>query len=525
MRRLPFLRHSCPLFALAFAAALPAIAAAAEQPRAGGVLRVAIDTDPQCLDPQQAGNNNSLNIGRQIVDSLTDQHPDTGEIVPWLATAWTLSPDSRSFTFTLRPGVTFSDGTPVDAAAVRANFEGIVALGARSTLGAGYLAGLQAIETPDPRTVVIRFAQPNVQFLQATSTMSLGLLAPATLAKSPEDRCQGQLIGSGPFVVASFVHNQQARITRRDGYAWPSALAAHAGPAYLDAIEYRVVPEAGVRSGSLLSGQIDVNTGVPPQDEAVLLGRNIPLLARGNPGVVYTLYPNESVAPLSEPAVRRAINKAIDRPALRPILSRFQAVATAPLARTTPLYSDLSPLLAHDPDGARALLDGAGWRVGPDGVRVRDGQRLSFRLDYWQFAPFLELVQQQLRDVGIELRLNRTTIAQVTAIQTGGSFPVRFANLTRADPDILRAVFGVGERNMALRQADATDDLLTRSSGTPDRAARAELIRAASIRLIEDGHSIPIVELATIIGTGRQVRGLHFEASSRLQFYDTWLAR
>jgi ABC-type transport system substrate-binding protein len=107
---------------------------AAPQPRDGGVLRVAIDTDPQCLDPQQAGNNNSLNIGRQITDSLTDQRPDTGELVPWLATHWEVSEDNTAFTFHLREGATFSDGAPIDAAAVRADLEGIVKLGARASL-------------------------------------------------------------------------------------------------------------------------------------------------------------------------------------------------------------------------------------------------------------------------------------------------------------------------------------------------------------------------------------------------------
>lgn len=496
---------------------------AAPQPQEGGVVRAALDTDPQCVDPQQAANNNSLNIGRQLTDSLTDQRIDTGEIVPWLATDWSVSKDSRVFTFHLRRGVTFSDGAPVDAAAVKANLEGIVKLGARASLGAGYLEGLESVQAPDSHTVIVSFKAPNAQFLQATSTMSLGLLSPATLAESPEERCQGRLVGSGPFVLASFVHNKAVRLKRRDDYAWPSSLATHRGRAYLAGIDYLVIPESGVRTGSLLSGQLDVNTNVLPQDEPVLLSRGLPILARANPGIVYSLFPNVNDPVLREQAVRIAINKAIDRAQLKAIISRYQAPATAALAKTTPLYTDYSPLLAFDPQGSRKLLDDAGWKVGGDGIRVRNGQRLAVRLSYWQATPFIELVQQQLRAVGIDLQLNRTTISQVSAMQASGTMPLQFFNLTRADSDILRAVYATSARNIDRRQPEPVDTLLEQSSTELDAAKRRKLVGEAQANLLRAGYAIPLVELSTVIATTKAVHGLHYEASSRLQFYDTWI--
>ncbi|WP_159992437.1 ABC transporter substrate-binding protein [Roseomonas sp. 18066] len=518
----PFRLAPAALAVLALAT-LPAGAQPAPQP--GGVLRIAIDTDPQCLDPQQAGNNNSLNVGRQITDSLTDQRPDTGALVPWLAASWSVSADNLEFTFQLRDDASFSDGTPVDAAAVKANLEGIVKLGARASLGAGYLAGLREVRIPDSRTVTVAFAAPNIQFLQATSTMSLGLLAPATLARSAEERCQGQLVGSGPFTVARFVHNQQVRLNRRDDYAWPSALARHQGRAHLEGIEYRVIPESGVRTGSLVSRQIDVNASVPPQDERLLLAQQLPVLARANPGLVYSFFPNEADPLLRDPLLRQAIVKAVNRAELQSIISRFQAPASAVLAKTTPLYSDLSALLAHDPDGSRQLLEEAGWRPGQGGIRERDGQRLVIRLSYWQSTPFLELVQQQLRAVGIDLQLNRTTISQVTALRDSGSYQLQFFNLTRADPDILRAVFGSSGRNVNNRAAAPVDALLQASSAELDPTRRRDLVAQAERALIEAGHVIPLVELSTVIATGKNVHGLDYEASSRLQLYDTWLGR
>ncbi len=514
------------LLALALSACGEAKAPATQtssSPHSGGVLKVALDGDPQCIDPQQAGNNTALNVGRQLVDSLTDQDPASGAIKPWLAERWEVSPDSRRFTFHLRDGVTFSDGSVLDAAAVKANLQGIVDLGAKAILGSTYLAGLQGIDTPDAHTVVVRFAQPNAQFLQATSTMSLGLFAARTLALPSAQRCQGELVGSGPFVVKSFVHNQVVSLSRREDYHWPSSLAAHQGKAWLDGLDFLIIPESGVRLGSLVSGQIDVNTSVAPQDEAALQAQKLPILSRANPGVVFILAPNESTPLFSDVRVRQALNKAIDRQQFKPIISRYQQVATALLASSTPLYHDYSTLLAHDDAGAKRLLDDAGWVPGSDGIRVKDGQRLSFKLDYWQQVPILELVQQQLRQVGIELRLNKTTLSQVTATQAGGDYSVRFLNLTRADPDVLRTVFQAPGYNVSVRQPGDIDRVLADSAATLDPGQRQTLIDQASQRLLEEGHAIALIELATVLAHATNVNGLHYEASSRLQFFDTWV--
>lgn len=495
-------------------------------PVSGGKLTLAIDTDPNCLDPQQAGNNNSLNIGRQITDSLTDQDPQSGKIVPWLASAWQVSDDNRRFTFTLRDGVTFSDGTPFTSASVKENLQAIVALGARASLGSTYLKGLTGVETPDAQHVTVVFAQPNAQFLQATSTMSLGFFASKTVQASAEARCQGELIGTGPFVVSAFVHNQKVDLTRRSGYRWPSSLAQHQGESYLEAIEYRVIPESGVRFGSLVSGQLDLNAGVTPQDEPLILAKDLPIIARANPGVVYSLFPNQSKPLMADKNVRQALNLAIDRAALQPILSRYQSPASSVLAKTTPLYEDLSGQLKADLPAAKALLEQGGWQAGADGIRVKDGQRLSFTVSYWQSAPFIELVQQQLKLAGIEMQLEKTPIAQVVARQASGSLVAEFYNLTRSDPDVLRTVFDAspGGRNVNKRAANAIDTALYQSSQTLDTQQRQALISEAARGLIADGDAIPLVELSTVVATGSNVHGFRFDASSRFQLYDAWLA-
>ena len=496
------------------------------QAQTGGVLRVAFDGDPNCIDPQQAGNNTALNVGRQLVDSLTDQDPQTAEILPWLAERWEVSDDSRQFTFHLREGVTFADGAPLDAAAVKANIEAIIGLGGLAQLAGTYLAGLESVDVTGPLSVRISFKQANAQFLQASSTMSLGLLSPATLKRTPEERCQGALVGSGPFTVKGFEHNKLVRLDVRPDYNWPSSIAGHQGRAWLNAIEFHILPESGVRLGSLLSGQIDVNTSVPVQDEAVLEAQGVPSINRPNPGIVFNLTANVSRAPLDELAVRQALNKAIDRSQFQGVISRYQKPATSVLASSTPYYQDLRSHLVYDPEGAGKLLDDAGWHKGADGWRQRDGKRLGFALDYWQATtPVLELVQQQLRKVGVELRLNKSTIGQVSLLQTSLNYELWFFNLTRADPDVLRTVFLSSGRNVNVRGASPLDQVLLDSAASLDPQKRGALIQQASAELLDQGHVIPLVEAATVTAFRDVVRGLHYEASTRLQFYDTWLAQ
>jgi peptide/nickel transport system substrate-binding protein len=494
-------------------------------PVSGGTLRVAFDADITCADGQQVGNNTALNVSRQLTDSLTDQDPATGKIVPWLAESWEVSDDSTTFTFHLRDGVHFTDGTPFTSQSVKDNFEGIVDLGAKSSLGSTYLAGLTGIDTPDPRTVTVRFAEPDAQFLQASSTMTLGFYAPSTLAETPEQRCTGDLVGTGPFTLTDFSPAGGASLVRNDDYRWGSALAQHQGPAYLDGIDFTVVPESGVRNGSLASGQIDVDTAVQPQDEELLDQSGFPIVDRPNPGVNYSLFPNWKKGPFTDPRVRQAVNAAVNRDELTAVLSARQKPATSVLGSTTPGYTDQSDLLRHDPDTANRLLDEAGWTGrDSDGFRTKDGARLTVPVGYWQTAPFLELVQQQLRAVGVDLQLEKKTMAETSAAQQARTNDVEFYNLTRSDPDVLRTVFDAGGRNVNNRPAGHVDDLLGDSLATTDPAARARTVGDITADLVRDGNVIPLVELSGISATAPDVHGYRYEASSRLQLLDTWLS-
>jgi len=499
-------------------------ASADAEPVAGGDLSFAITVDSHCIDPQQVGNNDAIAAARQTVASLTAQDPESGEILPWLAESWDVNDDASSYTFHLRDGATFADGTPIDAAAVKTNFDAIVDLGAVASLGSQYLVGYAGTTVVDEHTVTVDFDEPSAQFLQATSTFSLGLLSPDSAKLSAEDRCAGKYVGSGPFAVKSYTQDQEIVLEKVKGYSWGSEANAHTGEAYLDTVTFKVVPEASVRTGSLQSGQIDATAALNAVDLPQFDGNGFWLQYRANPGVVFNLFPNESSPLAADEAVRTAIVKGIDRQQIvDTVLTPQDEPATGVLSHSTPLFEDAGDLLAYDPEGAKKILDDAGWTEGADGIREKDGQKLTTTVTFWQVPEPLELVQQQLRQIGVDLQLKHVTVAESEAAKESGDFDFDYYNLTRSDADVLRTIFSANARNINQRDPEKVDQLLDESAAATDADERKKLVTEASALLIERGHAIPVYELSTTIAAADRVQGLTFEASSRLDFYDAWV--
>ncbi|MEV5665027.1 ABC transporter substrate-binding protein [Streptomyces flaveolus] len=497
--------------------------------RSGGELTFALSSDPTCVDPHQAVTNDAMYALRGVVDSLTDQDPRTGKIAPWLATSWEVAEDASRFTFHLRSGATFSDGTPVDAEAVRKNLDAVAALGARSMLGAGYLQGYRRTEVVDAHTVRVVFAGPNAQFLQATSTPTLGLLSPATLRRAAEQRCAGPVIGSGPFTLKSYTPDKSVELDRRDDYRWGSSLWRGRGAARLDRITFQVVPESGVRSGSLTSGQVDAIAGVAPQDEAGLKAQRVSVVSRANPGVPVALSANTASPLGADVAVRRALQAAVDREeVVATVLSPSYRAATSSLSSTTDDYRDNAALLRHDTGRAASLLDAAGWRTGADGIRVKDGRKLNLEVILGtNFGPnqtALELIQQQVKKAGIGLTLRVLSIADYQKARAAGDYDLAWGNGTRSDPDILRTAFSSKLLNLSRIDDTTLERELDAQASAADPGRRAAHVATAQRRVLEQAYQIPVFEMTSVFGLSQRVHGVVFDSASGLQFHDAWLS-
>ncbi|MFJ6386820.1 ABC transporter substrate-binding protein [Streptomyces sp. NPDC091972] len=498
------------------------------QPKPGGTLTFAVGSDAGCVDPQQVASNETIYAVRQTVDSLTDQDPKTGKIVPWLARSWDVSPDATTFTFRLRSGVTFSDGSKLTAQVVKDNFDAVPKLGALGTLAEGYLSGVKSTTVVDPLTVKVTFGQPNAQFLQATSTHSLGIESSASVQRTPQQKCSDGVIGSGPFVLKQYVQNQSITLAKRAGYAWGSSRWSKKGEAYLDKLVFKVVPEAGVRAGGLQSGQVDAVSSVGKANEAALKGGQVTLQRRANPGVVFGLGLNNARPLLKDAEVRQAILYAIDRQQIADtVFPTGTQPATSVLAHTTPDYTDLASGLTFDAARAKSLLDGAGWKTGSDGIRAKDGKKLSLTIKWFPNAatnqPALELIQQQLKAAGVDVTLKQLQVTQFAPTLQSGDYDAVWGNVTRADPDILRSSFSTELANFYRLPASSLDTALSEQAATVDTAKRRQLVSRAQQLIVQNAYYVPVVELQTQLGVAKKVHDLDFDASSRLQLHDTWI--
>ena len=503
-------------------------AADAGPPKPGGTLTFAVSSDAGCADPQQVGSSDTLYSLRETVDSLTDQDPGTGKTVPWLAQTWEVSPDATSFTFHLRPGATFSDGSAVNAQVVKDNFDAIPQLGALAILAKGYVNGYAGTEVVDDLTAKVTFKQPNAQFLQATSTAALGLVSAASVRKTPQQRCSDGVLGSGPFVLSKYVPNQSITLTKRTGYGWGSSLWTKPGEAYLDKLVFTVIPESGVRAGSVQSGQVDVVAGIGRADEAGLKASGVGLQSRSHPGVVFNLGLNNSRPILQDLRLRQAIQAAVDR---RQVVDAVFPSGTQPaagiLSRTTPGYTDLSADLAFDVPKAKSLLDSVGWTVAADGIRQKDGTRLSLTVVWFSnadaYRPALELIQQQLKAVGVDLKLKELQVAQFPQLIQTGDFDVLWGgDLSRADPDSLRTLYSTQLVNAYRLPPSPLDALLTDQAATVDPGKRVPLVDQAQKLVVRNAYVIPVVELETVLAVSGNVHDVTFEASSRIRLHDSW---
>ncbi|GIG25996.1 ABC transporter substrate-binding protein [Cellulomonas denverensis] len=514
----------------------------AGDPVSGGTLDVAFFPDNAafaCVDPFQTYWIEHRTVIRNFADSLTDQDPETGELVPWLATDWQVSDDGLAYTFDLRDDVTFSDGTAFTAESVQLAFDSGAATLAElpTAYGAVYLAGYDSTEVVDDDTVIVHFSTPNSAFLQGTSTTNLAILAASSYQATPEERCLGNVVGSGPFVLDEYSPGEKTVLTKREGYDWGSELRENTGEAYLDGITFTYVAEDSVRVGQLTSDAIDIawpRNPISENDTALIQSAGDSVVSRSLPGPANNYYPNLADGKiLSDERVRLAVQKSIDRDSYATTIfgAEYPSV-TSIYDTTTPAYQDHSEDLAYDPDGAAELLDEAGWTLGDDGYRYSDGRKLTLSTPVIaQFSAGDQLIQDQLKAVGIDLELNVITQAQRSEVLAAGDYDLISTYYTRADPGVIQWIVDAryaGSQAQAVNaltaeQTTEVQGLLDRGTTTLDPTARAEVYAELQDYYLDHALAFPTFERVQTAGVSAAVHGFRFTSESFGDFAGTWI--
>jgi len=509
-------------FALLSTAVLAGCGAGEED--APQVLRLAIASTSECNDPQLDNYGFGSSIGRQIVDSLVERDPeDPTKIRPWLATDWEISPDAKTYTFTLRDDVTFSNEEKLTAGVVKANFEKLATL---TGTGSAFVQGIESIETPDDTTLVIHFDNPNAAFLQSAAQYQLGIIATESLEKTAEERCAEGVIGSGPYVTDSFTLKEDWNLVKREDYDWASEARDHQGAGYLDRIEFTLIEEASVRTGALTSGQVDL-TAITHQDVATVEKAGLQTFAQANRVPAVSLEVNTSRGVLKDQAVREALRHAIDREDLvEKAHSGLTKPATGSLTAAAPHHIDQPDLLSHDPAKAVSLLEGAGWTEIEDGIRYKDGEPLQITATFASNPDntrFLEVIQAQVREVGIDFRLRPLTSGEFDQALVAGDYDVHRWSGALVDGDVLRTLFSARTLNKAqLPEDNDLEALFDAELAEADPDKRSAIINEIQEVVVGRGYQIPVFDMISYYGGAKNVQGLEFDDTA-LWLYDVKL--
>ncbi|EMF0804224.1 TPA: TIGR04028 family ABC transporter substrate-binding protein [Klebsiella aerogenes] len=534
-------RFRLPTLAALFIAGAFSVSAA-QTPIKGGTL-IYLEQQPHTnLYPPAGGFYPNGGILNQITDKLTWQNPETLAIEPWIAESWSSNDEKTEYTFKLRPGVTFSDGTPLDANAVAKNFD---------TYGLGNKAlrlpvsevinNYDRSEVLDPLTVKFYFKKPSPGFLQGTATIGSGLVSLSTLARSFEALGDARnIIGSGPFTVKDEKPGRELTLVARKNYQWGPKNLAQQGPANLDGITYIVTPEDSVRIGALLAGQAGFIRQVQAYDEKQATDQGFNIYAAPTRGVNDSLSFRPDNPLVADLRVRQALVHATNaKQVVETLFSPNYPQASSVIARTAAGYVDLSDKLAFDQQKAKQLLDEAGWTPGADGIRQKAGQRLALTvyesLPQPQNKEVLQLVAQQWRQVGVALSVKAgdagsRVLDNLDPLKT----PLTVSEVGRADPDVVKSMFFPANRDALLQQGGSSDKvktfrddklnaLLTAISAEVDAQKRLQLTGDAQRYLLDNAYVIPIFEEPQVFAGAPWVKGVRFEAVGRPSFYGAWL--
>jgi peptide/nickel transport system substrate-binding protein len=512
-----------------------------EPGKRGGTLRLTTTSDNGTLDVQVLADTTTKWLGRILFDSLV-YLDNEGRPLPWLANSWDISDDGKTYTFHLREGVTFSDGTPFDAEAVLVNLARIRDPATRARMTTAYIAPYVEGKVLDRYTFEARLSEPYTPFLHVLAQSWFGMYSPRAIRENSAALAE-RPVGSGPFVLESYTRQQGAVFVRRPDYDWAPAFIRHAGPAYLERIELSYLSEPLVRFGGLSSGQHDFTVDVPPQNAAAIRANpHLRLASRvnlGNPVRVLTM--NTQKPPFDDVRVRKAVALAIDRAGLERIAGFGEYRLKTDYLSATTLYYDPSfqEALRYNPDGAHRLLDEAGWSErDAEGFRLKNGQRLSAAAlvsETQSSRNTLVAAQADLKRVGFELVLEQVPANVSTSRRQSGDYSLLGSGYWHTNtPDGLYIVYDsrnitssrFNGQNYSRLQDENLDALLGRARHSRDPEELQRLYSQAQQRLTELVPAVPVYENHSIMAWHRDVRNVVFDTSHNMPFFTTvWLDR
>ncbi|HZW99806.1 MAG TPA: ABC transporter substrate-binding protein [Trueperaceae bacterium] len=489
-------------------AAVLAISGAAFAQQSGGTLSAAWNQEPVGFDPHIVSAVSSHQILTNVVDNLVTLD-EQQNIVPELAESWEVSEDGLTLTFNLREGVQFSNGKALEAAHFKAVFDRILDPDTGSG-NAWRMAGVESVEAPDTRTLVLNLSAPTPGLLgHLAVSKALGVFDPASIE---DGTVNTRPIGTGPFMISDFQPGTRVLLEKNPNY-WRDGLP------YLDAVDVRIIPDETVRRTALVTGEIDWAFAIPAQSVTELRERDDVVIDDTPAGAYYYIGVNTTEGPLAEPAVRQAISYAINRGNIVQAAEFGNAEATQDPIPSNSAWSFGYAPYEQDVERARELLAEAGYA---DGFAMT----IMPTTEVPATIRAAQVIQADLAAVGIRAEINTLEWAEWLQEQGAGNYETYVCSWNGlVDPDdFFYAQHHTGEVfNFTGYSNPSVDELLDEGRTLADFDARYEIYEQVNQMIVDDAPYIYLYNPLQIHAYKPYVHGFSTRSDQSVRFHETWM--
>lgn len=481
------------------------------------VITLGTNQDIDNLDPHYTVKNVEMRLTYIIYDGLLHYGKDPEKVEPSLATDWTISEDATEYTFTLRQGVTFEDGSPLNAEAVKFSFERLMGVSAGPAEPFGALDHVEAV---DEYTVKFVLSRPFAPFLWTLASNFARIVPPSVMEHEVEgDWGQAWLsdhsLGTGPFKIEEFLRGESVTLVRNDDY-WGEA-------PQLEKVTARIIPEPSTLRMELEAGTIDMTEGIILEDiEELQANPDINVFESLGVGTTF-LYFHTQTAPFDDRNVRLAIAHAIDYDDIieGPMKGYAQQIQ-GPIPIGMWGRPDL-PLYERDLDKAKQLLDDAGYK---------DGFSATFSLSPLADWPDIAvLIQEDLAEIGIELELKQYDWSRYVDLFLGGEVEFGIIGITPDYPDpdmwIWFLMYSESPLNIAFYYDETVDTLVSDGRRITDMDERIPIYEELQTIVHEEAIYIYLYQPTFFQPMRTWVKGYYFNPvmMPRIPFNDMWIEK
>ncbi len=463
----------------------PAASASTAQPKRGGILKFALNTDPPKLDPASSGPTGAIDtVCSMVYSRLVNYKPDVSGVIPDLAEKWDVSPNGKAYTFTLRKGVLWHDGKTLTADDVKFSFDRLFNPKTAAPFAPSFGKGVQ-VEAPDAATVRFTLPSPNAAFLPMLAVPQCSIVSKAFVEAG--NNLADAMLGTGPFVLRDHQPGVHLRLTRNPKYY-------REGRPYLDGITFSFFRDNEARVTALKTKAADIMDFVPFPELAGMEANPEMRVYFDKETNFFDFRMRQDREPFGNVKVRQALSCAVDRQAAikAALVGRGTVVTAGPLWKASWAYSpDVKQIYAYDPDRAKKLLADAGY---PNGFKTTILSNTSFAMHQNTAVT----VQAGFKAVGVDAELKLYDFPTYNQKFVTGDFDIGVGTVipSYGDPDFLWSYFhskSLWGQNLKLSDNEM-DGWLDRARASTSQTARKSLYVTVQKKLME---TVPIVFLMT----------------------------